>query len=185
MKNNVKNKKYKIIALVSLVLVALLCLASCTGAKKADDASGECEGGVKWKYTASDKTLEFKGNGAIPSYKSSSEVPWAAAFESIEKIEINDGVTAIGSYAFYGCSKLEKTDIAESVTSVGKYAFDKCNPSKLNFHCVPDSCAEIYAKTHRFHKIVPLQAEIEICPSCSAKLAHNAVFCHICGTKIK
>jgi uncharacterized membrane protein len=126
MKNNVKNKKYKIIALVSLVLVALLCLASCTGAKKADDASGECEGGVKWKYTASDKTLEFKGNGAIPSYKSSSEVPWAAAFESIEKIEINDGVTAIGSYAFYGCSKLEKTDIAESVTSVGKFAFAYC-----------------------------------------------------------
>lgn len=128
MKNNVKNKKYKfkLIALVALSLIALLCLSSCTGTKKASDASGECEGGVKWEYDASNQTLEIKGNGAIPSYKSSSEVPWAAAFESIEKIEINDGVTAIGSYAFYGCSKLEKTDIADSVTTVGKFAFAYC-----------------------------------------------------------
>lgn len=126
MKNNVKNKKYKIIALAALALIALLCLSSCTGAKKAADASGECEGGIKWEYTASDKTLELKGTGAIPSYNSSSDVPWAAAFESIEKIEIDDGITAIGNYAFYGCSNLEKTDIAESVTSIGNFAFAYC-----------------------------------------------------------
>lgn len=141
MKNNVKNKKYKIIALAALALIALLCLSSCTGAKKAADASGECEGGIKWEYTASNQTLEIKGNGAIPSYNSSSEVPWAAAFESIEKIEIDDGITAIGSYAFYGCSNLEKTDIAESVTSIGNFAFAYCTAvEKID---VPENITEI------------------------------------------
>lgn len=126
MKNIVKNKKYKMITLAILALVALLCLSACTGGSKASDANGELDGGLKWEYTASNKTLEITGAGAIPSYNSSSEVPWAAAFESIEKIEIDDGVTAIGSYAFYGCSKLEKTDIAESVTKIGNFAFAYC-----------------------------------------------------------
>ena len=97
MNNNVKNKKYKIIALVALSLVALLCLSACTGTARASDANGELAGGLKWEYTASNNTLEIKGDGAIPSYKTSSEVPWAAALKSIEKIEIDDGVTAIGS----------------------------------------------------------------------------------------
>ena len=89
MKNIVKNKKYKMITLAILALVALLCLSACTGGSKASDATGELDGGLKWEYTASNKTLEITGAGAIPSYNSSSEVPWAAAFESIEKIEID------------------------------------------------------------------------------------------------
>jgi hypothetical protein len=126
MKNNVKNKKYKIIALAIIALAALLCLSACAGSSKAPDAKGELDGGLKWEYTASSNTLEINGDGAIPSYKSSSEVPWAAAFDSIEKIEIDDGVTKIGSYAFYGCANLEKTDIADSVTEIGDFAFAYC-----------------------------------------------------------
>ena len=126
MKNIVKNKKYKIIALAVIALAALLCLSACSGTSKAPDANGELKGGIKWEYTASNNTLEIKGEGAIPSYKSSSEVPWTAALDSIEKIEIDDGVTAIGSYAFYGCANLEKTEIADSVTEIGSFAFAYC-----------------------------------------------------------
>ena len=141
MKNIVKNKKYKIIALAVLALVALLCLSSCAGTSKASDAKGELDGGLKWEYTASSNTLEITGTGAVPSYNSSSEVPWAAAFDSIKKIEIDDGVSAIGSYAFYGCSKLEKTDIAQSVTKIGNFAFAYCTTvEKID---LPDTVTEI------------------------------------------
>ena len=43
MKNNVKNKKYKIIALAIIALAALLCLSACAGSSKAPDAKGELE----------------------------------------------------------------------------------------------------------------------------------------------
>ena len=126
MKNNVKFRKYKPVTLVALCVAVLLCLASCTGGNKASDAEGTCGGGVDWSYDASDRTLEIKGKGVIPAYKSSSEVPWAAAIESIQKIELDDGITSVGSYAFYGCSQLKEAELPASLTEIGDFAFAYC-----------------------------------------------------------
>ena len=40
---------------------------------------------------------------------------------------IPNSVTSIGSYAFYGCSKLTSVTIPNSVTSIGSQAFDGCS----------------------------------------------------------
>ncbi len=42
-------------------------------------------------------------------------------------IEIPEGVTSIGNYAFYGCSSLVSVNIPASVTSIGGDAFGYCN----------------------------------------------------------
>ncbi len=55
--------------------------------------------------------------------------------EEIVEVEIEEGVTSIGHYAFYGCDKLESIIIPESVTSIGNYAFDSCvNLKDINLH---------------------------------------------------
>ena len=41
-------------------------------------------------------------------------------------VTIPDGVTSIGSYAFYNCSGLQSVTIPDSVTSIGRYAFSGC-----------------------------------------------------------
>ena len=42
----------------------------------------------------------------------------------MSKIEvINDGVTSIGKYAFYGCSNLTSVSISNTVTNIGTAAF--------------------------------------------------------------
>ncbi len=45
----------------------------------------------------------------------------------VENYNIGNGVTGIGNYAFYGCTKLETVIIPNSVSSIGKYAFSSCN----------------------------------------------------------
>ena len=45
----------------------------------------------------------------------------------ITNLTIPDGVTSIGDYTFYGCSKLTSITIPNSVTSIGGYAFNYCS----------------------------------------------------------
>lgn len=50
--------------------------------------------------------------------------------KEIEEVEIKEGVTSIGSYAFDGCSSLMNITIPDSVTSIGDYAFFRCSNLK-------------------------------------------------------
>ncbi len=127
MKNN-KTRKYKVILLAVLVLAALVCLCSCGGGSKAPDASGTIEGtDVKWKYTASDSTLEISGAGTVPNYASANDIPWAEAITSAKKIEVEEGIVGIGNRAFYGAAAVESVELSASVTSIGERSFAQCS----------------------------------------------------------
>ena len=63
--------------------------------------------------------------------------------ELTTKLVIPDGVTSIGSYAFFGCSALTSITIPDSVTSIGASAFYNCN--NLTSITIPDSVTSIGA----------------------------------------
>lgn len=145
--------KKKILRAVLSAIVAfslIFCLASCATSKvaDADDAQGDIEGtDISWKYDADDKKLKIKGTGAIPDFDSTEDVSWYEVRHSVEKIEISDGITAIGDYSFYYCPELEDAEIPDSVTSIGKQAFAFCSslesielPSALS--ALGESCFE-------------------------------------------
>ena len=61
--------------------------------------------------------------------------------ELVTSITIPNGVTAIPSYAFIGCSGLTSVTIPDSVTSIGSYAFNNCKG--LTSITIPDSVKSI------------------------------------------
>ena len=119
-------RKNKILALISLLLISVLCLSSCGGnsTPKAKDANGTIEGtNITWKFTSSDNTLEISGSGEIPSKKSSEEFPWADVLQSVITLEIEDGIEKIGDKAFYGATNLKNLDLGKDVSAIGELAF--------------------------------------------------------------
>ena len=53
--------------------------------------------------------------------------PWYDDRENITSIQLPEGLTSIGDYAFYYCISLESITIPAGVTSIGEYAFLVCN----------------------------------------------------------
>ncbi len=134
-------KKIKIASLIVLCLAMLVSAVSCATAPKAADADGTCGTNITWKYTSADKTLTLTGNGDMTDYTSASEVPWYGAREAIETVKVGDGITKIGSYAFYYSPYLKNVEIANSVTAIGNYSFALC--SALESLDIPASVTSI------------------------------------------
>lgn len=94
-------------------------------------ASGDCgENGdnVKWKIE-SNGVLTIYGSGAMVDYSWTNFVPttpWYEYRSSITKIVVEDGVTAIGSSAFYKLSYVTSVYISDDVLSFKDYAFASC-----------------------------------------------------------
>ena len=120
-----------------LILVALfsLCMKSEAALSVQDSAfsgdsgtniiaSGTCGySGENLKWTLdSDGKLTISGTG-----KMSNTAPWSSYSASIKSVEILEGVTSIGAYAFQDCSGLTSIPLPSTVTNIGIRAFKGCS----------------------------------------------------------
>lgn len=80
---------------------------------------------LTWSYDDTTKTLTISGAGAIPDYERPSDTPWRAYYDQCGTIVIEEGVTAIGTYAFADFVVAELT-IPGTVESIGQGAFLRC-----------------------------------------------------------
>lgn len=65
--------------------------------------------------------LTISGNGKMENYVEDFEPNWGG---KITTLVIENGVTSIGSYAFYKCRELSNITIADTVTSIGSHSLD-------------------------------------------------------------
>lgn len=93
-------------------------------------AGGNCGAGLNWNYDAG--VLTISGNGAMNDYPvydtpgSPQCMPWYAYKSSITTLNIAEGVTSIGSCAFWGCNNLTSVTTPSSLKSIGFAAFADC-----------------------------------------------------------
>ena len=105
------------------------------------------DGNVYYKLNRKTGELRISGTGAMNNYAytsargqngAGSTAPWGdqnrnAVFDGqyntdlISKIIIDEGITSIGNYAFYGYDNVTSVTIPSSVKSIGEGAFTKCS----------------------------------------------------------
>ena len=165
-------KVYKLFMLFLLLFVA-------QNAWSVVVASGDLTSTITWKVEklSGVSKLTVSGTGEMPDYTSFTAVPWADLRSTISILEIGDGITNIGNYAFngiaitkvaipssckkigmyafYGCKKMTDIYIPASVVTIGTSAVSNC--SKLGFVHYDDRCSSrtalnlsSCAKTGRF-----------------------------------
>ena len=103
---------------------------------------GSCGTSVYYSYDSTSKTLHIFGAGKMLDYDSTN-MPWKDYREEITKVVIGDGVTYIGSSAFYGCTNLLAV-FSDSATppTLCISAFTGC--TALNAIYVPSGSVEAY-----------------------------------------
>ena len=92
---------------------------------------------VAYSFNDQNGTLTISGTGGTYSYQKGYS-PFENYKNQIKKVIIEDGVTFIGSYMFYGFKNITGVSIADSVTGFDRSAFEGCTgitelrlPSKL------------------------------------------------------
>lgn len=85
--------------------------------------------------------LMITGYGEIPSYAEGG-APWSDRANEITEISIQEGITAVGDYAFAGLNKVTTISyLPTSLRSIGKYAFKDC--SGFTWCLIPDGVTTI------------------------------------------
>ncbi len=103
--------------------------------------TGSCGDSVTWTLDHRTCRLTISGTGQMTDYSYSEEIPWYGYKENIASAVIEEGVTSIGTGAFYGCSGLKDVSISSGVRSIGFSAFSGC--SGLTDVMIPDSVTSI------------------------------------------
>lgn len=110
-----------------------------TGLERAEYAwNGVQTAETSWKIL--DGTLIISGSGRMKDY-SSQGAPWYARREEITGIAVENGVTHVGSSAFYGLHRVRSVSLADTVGSIGAEAFYGC--AALDAVSIPYGVTEI------------------------------------------
>jgi len=84
--------------------------------------------GIDWTLDTN-RLLTIKGRGKMPDWDwnvGDVETPWYTRRKEIKRVDISNGFTNIGDYAFYECENLTYVRIPNGVTSIGASAFTFC-----------------------------------------------------------
>ena len=117
---------------LSVLLAALMLAGMFSVAALADGlaASGKI-GALSWTFNSATGALKITGEGLMPNYSgsASNQSPFYRKNE-IKSVEIGEGITSVGSFAFFQCLLIKDVDLPSSLEGIGEYAFAGCSSLK-------------------------------------------------------
>jgi hypothetical protein len=116
------------------------------GAQTPVIASG-WSGNTTWTLT-DDGVMTFTGTGNMKNYGYDKSQPWLGYADKITAVVVENGVTAIGTGAFMGLTKLESVTLpTDGLTKIGEAAFYGC--TALKEITIPDGIYTVWAYTFK------------------------------------
>ena len=115
--NKAQERYYCTFAVTDAPLNPLLRYATRSGVCGAEGSS------LTWEISDSGM-LSISGTGEMQDYSPSNPAPWPK--EEVTGVEIQAGVTSIGSYAFAGCFRMLSANISGTVDTINDHAFSGC-----------------------------------------------------------
>ena len=83
-------------------------------------------GSTTCTFVLSTGVLTVSGNGAMDNYTYQSRPGWYSLRDYITHVVVEEGVTAIGAYAFNECIAVVTVTIPSTMRTIGDYAFYQC-----------------------------------------------------------
>ena len=126
MRSSEGRKKMPLLIIASVILAASIVTACCLFSSSDDsvaETSGSCGASLTWSIEPSTGHLTITGTGAMDDYGPSSE-RWGGY--TVRSVDLPDGLTTIGEYAFYQSRVLTSVTIPDSVTNIKEEAFSYC-----------------------------------------------------------
>lgn len=105
-----------------------------------DTMSGSTEDGLTWSWSRDTGELVLTGEGAMDGYDSDT-MPWYDVLPYTTSIVIKEGITSIGSYAFYNATNVTGILLPSTLTNLDERAFEYC--TSVEELVVPDSVTNI------------------------------------------
>ena len=89
--------------------------------------SGKCGDNLYWAFDVTTGILKIHGTGDMYNYGYDSDAaPWDAFKARILRVEMEEGATSVGNWAFTRCENMTELKLASTVKSIGHYAFYAC-----------------------------------------------------------
>ena len=108
--------------------------------------SGICGDNIEW--TLKNGILTISGTGPMYNYNYISDLtPWFNYGELIKTVIVKEGVTSIGSFAFYECNHFADIHLPETIECISDGAFYGCE--NLENIAIPQSVAVVGKKAFR------------------------------------
>lgn len=116
-------------------LNSMICSKDHPSLYKAEAAVGTQMCGPNLSWEVVDGILTFTGSGPMTDYGSLFRVPWYNDYRyTITGISFSEGMTSIGSCAFYELYNLKSVVIPENIKYIGTSAFYKCGLEEAEIH---------------------------------------------------
>ncbi len=131
-------RKFLAVCISVIVFISILPIGIIVSAS---GNNGRCGENVYWNFDEDTCILTISGYGTIWDYDSKSrdnQSPFSDSYfyDRVNEIIIENGITGIGSYAFYDLGTVKCITIPESVTYIGYEAFSWCRPDTINYNAV-------------------------------------------------
>lgn len=88
--------------------------------------SGICGPDAYWRFDPATQTLTISGTGVMYDYYAAIHTPWYDLRDQITMIQVEDGITRIGSAACEGLQNLTDVSLPNSLKEIGGNAFYRC-----------------------------------------------------------